>query len=576
MRTSALQFKTLRETPQDAEAISHQILVRGNYFRRLTSGVYHFLPLGYRLVRGVRAIIEEEFDAVGASEILLPALQPVEIWEASGRRTKMADVLFTIESKSGSFVLGPTHEEAVIEALSPDLSRYRDLPAIVYQIQTKFRDEPRARFGLMRTREFIMADAYSFDRGRSEMEVSYELLFDAYKRIFARLGLLALPVEADSGAIGGDVSHEFMVASAIGEDHFALCVSCGYRANIEAATLGELPPIDVGECLEPVVYRTPDAPGVLEAVAALRGQGALVDETAMLKCMVTLDGEDRPVLCVIPGDRTLLIPSGLRLAPAEFLRDHGFFVQGYVGPQGMAANGVRVIADPSIGRRQWWATGANEVDHHIVGVRPGIDFVVDSYESLVVVVSGDPCPRCGTRLELVRAVEVGHTFQLETAYSDKLSQARFVDSDGSEQPYWMGCFGIGVTRILAVIAQQYALPDGHGVAWPVSVAPFSITIIPVGARESNTVIAEATRLYELLKGAGVEALLEDRAESTGVVMNDMELVGSPLWCVVGARSLAEGMIEVRNRLEGTTKLVPIDEVIGLAVQELERSALLAR
>lgn len=557
MRTSELVFKSLREAPQDAEAASHKLLLRGNYIRRLTSGVYSFLPLGFRLLRNVQRIIEEELDRAGAAELLLPALQPVEIWRATGRIDKMADVLFGVEAKSGSFVLGPTHEEAVIEALNPDIESYRDLPKLVYQLQTKFRDEPRARFGLMRTREFIMADGYSFDVGRDEMRSSYKKFYDAYLAIFARLGLLAEPVEADSGSIGGDVNHEFMVASSIGEDHFARCQNCGYQANIEAARAGDREPVEVNVQVEPTTYSTPNAPGIESAVEALKALGVDVEIASMLKSMLLVDDAGQPVLALIPGDRSLKVPRGMRLADDTEMTG---FAKGYIGPQGQSPQ-LQILADPLVRTRPSWASGSNQHGSHTVGLRLGVDFNVDRFVDLVVVEDGDPCPRCGDQLSLVRSVEVGHTFQLGLTYSDVLAHARFRTVSGEEQPYWMGCYGIGVTRVPAVIAEQYGSLDGDAVAWPIEVAPFVVSIVGVGATEDNDVTATAAELETSISRAGLSVLLEDRKVSAGVAMRDLELIGSPIFCIVGARSLAKGVVEVRDRIHDRTIEVAVDDVV---------------
>ncbi len=574
MRTSQLQFHTRREAPQDAEARSHQLLVRGNYIRRLSSGIYHLMPLGYRVLSKVRAVIEDEFVEIGSSEVLLPALHPVELWEATGRRKVMDDVLFAIESKSGSFVLGPTHEEAAIHALSPDLASWRDLPASVFQIQTKFRDEPRARFGLMRTREFIMADGYTFDRDREGMRESYARFREAYEKIFARLGVNALAVEADSGAIGGDVNHEFMVPSVIGEDHFAKCDNCDYRANIEAATRrpGVVAPRSERDVKE---YVTPGAPGVTQAVKALREEGEEVIESGMLKCLVAQDGEGNIIVYALPGDRELKLPSGSRLVSEEFFKSHSTFVKGYIGPVGTAERAARLVVDPLVLERGWWASGGNRVDVHVVGLVAGRDFVPDEVANLVWVVDGDGCPRCQGTLHLIRSVEIGHTFQLGTVYTERLDYARYTDSRGVPKPYWMGCYGIGVTRLLATIAEQFSTNE-QGLTWPVAVAPFGVSVIGVGGGPSGDVHDAADTLSQLLGAAGIEVLQEDRGESSGVIFNDMELIGSPVWCVVGKRSLANEMIEVRDRMNGVTELVPVPEVVGYVAQLLERLSQIVR
>ncbi len=569
MRSSQLVFRTRREVPQDAEAASHQLLVRGGYIRRLASGVYSFLPLGYLLLERISAIVSEEFRNAEGNQVLLPALHPTEIWAATGRLAKMADVLFRVESKAGSFVLGPTHEEAVIEAIAPDLASYRDLPAMVYQLQTKFRDEPRARFGLMRTREFIMADGYTFDADQEGMRIAYMKVYRAYQRMFERLGLLAVPVEADAGSIGGDVNHEFMVASAIGEDHFAECANCGYRANIEAAVAGEFSVAEVPEIDGVTVYSTPGAPGVEIAIRALKEQGALVDDSAMLKCMVAVDDRGEPAILLIPGERTLKVPGGYTLAGEEIFGEGSIFCKGYVGPVGMRERGVKILADPSIRARAWWATGNNVDGEHVVGVRIDRDFSVDDYRNLIVVEEGDPCPRCSAQLHLVRAVEVGHTFQLGLTYSSVLPHASFVDPEGARQPYWMGCYGVGVTRLPAVIAEQFIGEGATAVAWPVEVAPFEVAVVAAGRSAQAADAAE--RLYQELLARGLRVLLEDRGLSFGNAMGDLELIGPPFVVIAGAKVAAEGVVEVRDRLLGTVEQVALGSC-GDRVEELRKAA----
>jgi len=567
MRASDLVFQTQREDPHEAEVASHRLLVRGGYIRALASGVWSFLPLGFRVLERISAIVAEEWDRAGGNQLLLPALHPIELWQETGRNVTMDDVLMRVDSKLGELVLGPTHEEAVIWSVAPDLPSYRSLPAFVYQIQTKFRDEPRARFGLMRTREFLMADGYTFDADRDGMRTAYQRVYEAYERIYRRLGLAAVPVEADAGSIGGDVNHEFMVASAIGEDHFASCAACGYRANVEAARRGAGPSVELPALEGPVVYQTPGAPGVVEALAALAAKGAPVDAGSMLKCMVAYDPEGNTTLLLVPGQRTVRLPRGWRLAGEEAFAPRGPFVQGYVGPVGMRESGVRLVADPAVRERAWWATGNNREGEHVVGVRLGVDFEVDAWLDLVEVETGDPCPRCGEPLALVRAVEVGHTFQLGTTYSAKMARGIFVGADGQRHPYWMGCYGIGVSRLVAVIAEEYQREGG--IAWPLEVAPFEVAVLPAG--RTTEVAAAAASIAEELERLGHRVILEDRDLSFGAAAADEELVGSPIWVVVGARSLARGVVEVRNRLHGTTVEAGLRDVASTVEAEAGRT-----
>jgi len=564
MRASDLVFQTQREDPHDAEVASHRLLVRGGYIRALASGVFSFLPLGFRVLERISRVIVEEWDRIGGNQVLLPALHPRELWDETGRSVTMDDVLMRVDSKLGELVLGPTHEEAVIAAVAPDLPSYRALPAFVYQIQTKFRDEPRARFGLMRTREFLMADGYTFDADRDGMRSSYQRIYDAYGRIYARLGLAAIPVEADAGSIGGDVNHEFMVASAIGEDRFASCGQCGYRANVEAARRGQGPEVPVPPLAAPTVYRTPGAPGVTEALAALAAQGAPVDDNAMLKCLVAYDPEGRTALLLVPGRRQARVPHGWRLAGEEAFAPQGPFALGYVGPLGMRERGVRLVADPSIRERAWWATGNNVEGEHIVGVRLGVDFNVDEWLDLVEVVDGDPCARCGAELALRRAVEVGHTFQLGVTYSAKMARGTFTSDDGKPHPYWMGCYGIGVSRLVAVIAEEYQ--RGGGIAWPLEVAPFEVAVLPAGKGEE--LAAAARGIAEELEGVGRRVILEDRPVSFGVAAADHELIGAPIWVVVGARALARGEVELRNRISEHERTVSLEDAVAAVAAEI--------
>lgn len=557
---SNLVLKTLREAPSDAEAISHQLLLRAGYIRRLASGVYSFLPLGYRVLRKVNQIVEEEFERAGAQQVLLPALQPVEIWEATGRLQTMAEVLMKVESKGGDFVLGPTHEEAVIQSISSELGTYKELPATVYQIQTKFRDETRPRFGLLRTKEFIMADGYSFDEDQDGMRTSYQKMYDAYIRIFERCGIEFFPVEADAGAIGGEVNHEFMAPSAIGEDHFASCESCGYAANVETARSHERT-IEHGDLslAEMRVHVTPDAPGVEAAVKAISDQGVELRPDAMLKCIASISSGGQIVLLLVPGDREARLPAGLTLMTDLDFERFPFLRKGYIGPMKMSEHGVRIVADYSVSERQWWATGANVTGSHVSGAVLGRDFFVDQWDSVSVVRDGDPCPRCSHELSLVRSVEVGHTFQLGLTYSSKIPSASFVGADGATHPFWMGCYGIGMTRLPAVIVEYFA--DAAGIRWPKEIAPYKIGIVSIGASRSETVRSESERLYQELSGKGMEVLYDDRDLGPGVKFADAELIGTPFVLVVGQRGLDSGRLEIRDRMGGTTTEVSLNDVV---------------
>lgn len=560
MRMTKLALKTQREAPADAEAISHQLLVRAGYIRRLASGVYSFLPLGFRVLAKLNQIVREEFDLAGGQELLFPALHPVEIWQQTGRLTTMADVLMTFEGKGGTFVLGPTHEEVAIETMSQDLESYRDLPVTVYQIQTKFRDEARPRYGLLRTREFIMADAYSFDATPEDMKVSYNKMYDAYLSIFDRCGIKYVPVEADAGAIGGDVNHEFMVPSPIGEDSFAQCASCGYAANIEAAKRGEprhnstVPP-----AASPMkIHSTPGVVTVKDAVELMRSEGVEVEEATMLKCLAFKDKNDDITLILVPGNREVRIPPGLLALGDDDFESNSFLFKGFIGPMGMQDQGVRVWADFSVAEKASWCTGANLDGHHVSSAVLGRDFTVDEMGSFAVVADGDPCPRCTTPLSLIRAVEAGHTFQLGLAYSSKIPYATFKAEDGTDQKYWMGCYGIGMSRLPAVIAESFH--DDSGLIWPRSVAPYQILLLTIAPGRFPEVVGFAESVYLELISKKLEVLYDDRDVAPGVKFTDADLIGIPTIVTIGQRGLTNGVVEVKDRLSGERTEVSISDL----------------
>ncbi len=557
MRMSRLLVRTLREAPADAEVVSHQLLVRAGYIRRLASGVYTFLPLGQRVLAKVEHVIREELDRAGGQELLLPALQPIELWEQSGRAALFgSDALpaMTVDARGGTFVLGPTHEEVVTATVGAEIDSYRQLPLTVYQIQVKFRDEARPRFGLLRTRELIMADAYSFDVDKEAMQASYRIVFDAYLRIFDRLGLDVAPVEAASGAIGGDVNHEFMVPSAVGEDHFVSCPSCGYAANVEAArrTVPESAgsPGDPGPVVE---HHTPDRPGITDVVEFFAEWG--VGPEDFLKSMAVLDAEGRPTLVLVAGDREARLPSGWRLFDDADFADHPSLVKGYIGPIDQQAHGIRVVADLGVARLGPWITGANWPDHHLSGVVLGRDVVVDDWGSFAQVLAGDACPLCREPVRLVRSVEAAHTFQLGSKYSEVIPGSSFVTEEGGEACFSMGCYGMGVSRLLAVVAEEHH--DESGLAWPPEVAPYRVHLAALGAGRSAEVAEAAEGLYRRLVDGGVEVLYDDRDVSPGVKFKDADLLGVPIRLVVAARGLARGVVEWRSRATGEERELPV-------------------
>lgn len=556
-----LAIKTQREAPADAEAVSHQLLVRAGYIRRVASGVYSFLPLGLRVLAKLNSIVREELDSAGAQELLLPALHPVELWEQTGRLTAWDDALMRVEAKGGSFVLGPTHEEVVISTVSPDIESYRDLPTTVYQIQTKFRDEARPRFGLMRTREFIMADAYSFDTSPTTMRESYDKMYSSYVRIFDRCQLPYVPVEADSGAIGGDVNHEFMVPSPIGEDHFAQCQNCGYAANIEAAKRGGAKEVSKRGHLSQLEYHaTPGTSSIKEVIESLRSQGVEIDESTVLKALVFKDSEDEMTMILVPGNREVRVPSGLRPLDDNDFESNSFLFKGFIGPMGMNDQGVRVLADFSVLERTEWFAGANLEGHHVSHAVNGRDFMVDEVGSFVIVDDGDPCPKCGDSLSLIRSVEVGHTFQLGITYSSKIPTATFKTEDGGDEKFWMGCYGIGMSRLPAAIAEYFH--DDAGLRWPKSVAPYQIEILTITPLRSPEAASFADSIYQELKEKNVEVLYDDRDLAPGVKFADADLIGIPVIVTIGQRGLSNGIVEVKDRLTGERTEVQVSDLVG--------------
>lgn len=494
----------------------------------------------------ISEVVREELDAVGCQEILLPALHPVELWERSGRDKVMADVLLSVEGKGGNFVLGPTHEEVVATTMAADLESWRDLPVTVYQIQTKFRDEPRARFGLLRTREFIMADAYSFDASKEAMSRSYEAVYGAYVAMFDRLELGVRPVEASSGAIGGDVNHEFMVPSPIGEDYFASCPRGDYAANLEAATSS--PPQNAPDATHEdlVEHHTPGRPGIDLVVEHFAGRG--LKPAGMLKCIALRDDAGRLAVALVPGDREVRVPGGWTTLTDEDFASYPQLHKGYIGPMGLAEAGVRVVADHSVGAGGPWVTGANKPDHHVTGATLGRDFTVGEWASIAVVKGGDPCPNCGEPMELVRSVEAAHTFQLGLTYSAKLDEARFVDDQGSPAQYWMGCYGVGVSRLVAVVAESHH--DDAGLIWPREIAPYDVHLVSLGAERSVEVKDAAERIYEQLGASGARVLYDDREVSAGVKFADADLLGMPIQLVIGAKGVKAGVVERKRRRDG--------------------------
>ena len=552
MRMSQLLLRTLREDPADTDSQGYALLVRAGYVRRLSSGVYTFLPLGLKVLHRVEAIVRRELDRAGMQEMLMPALSPIELWDQSGRSARFGtDALpaLTVEGRGGTYVLGPTHEEVVTATVGQEVESYRQLPVTVYQIQSKFRDEARPRYGLVRTKELVMCDAYSFDRNPEGMQASYERAVAAYLEIFQAVGLNVTPVVAQSGAIGGDVNHEFMVPSVVGEDHFASCRSCGYHANTEAAErqiVGVSPaPSDLPE------RRSVATPGVVtmeEVVAHFAAEGISLKE--MVKAIAATNAEGDVVVIAVRGDREVRLPHGWDLVDDEALKAHPGLHKGSIGLVGLNEAGISLVVDHElVARTGPWLCGANAPDSHDEFVVVGRDAIPDAVGSFVVVEAGDACPNCANPLELVRSVEAAHTFQLGLQYSTKMTGASFLDEDGTEQPLWMGCYGIGVSRLLGVLAEAHH--DDKGLMWPKEVAPFDVHLVTLGANRNPALEEAGDALYSQLLREGFSVLYDDRDGSPGVKFADADLLGVPIRLVLGGKGLERGIVEWRRRRDDT-------------------------
>ncbi|NLN29164.1 MAG: proline--tRNA ligase [Firmicutes bacterium] len=570
MRMSEAFVPTLREVPAEAEIVSHQLALRAGLLRRSSAGVYTHLPLGYRTLKKIMQIIREELDAIGAQELMLPIVQPAELWRASGRWDAYGAEMFRLKDRHDrEYCLGPTHEEIITALVGAEVDSYRQLPLSLYQIQNKYRDEIRPRFGVIRGREFIMKDAYSFDRDPEGLNETYERFFRAYQRIFARCGLTVHAVEADSGAIGGSHTHEFMVLAEVGEDRIVHCPQCGYAANVEKAVAVPTPwPVTAsGGQAEAVA-----TPGVrtIDELEAFLG----VPANRMIKTLFYLaDGE--PVAALVRGDRelnevklaTALGATRLEMAPPERIEELTGAPVGFSGPVGLS--GVRIVADHEVVGALDAVAGANAADAHLIHLDWGRDFAADVACDLRTAVPGDTCPSCReAALEGASGIEVGQVFQLGTKYSEALG-ARFKDAEGKEQPIWMGCYGIGVTRTMAAIIEQHH--DDDGIIWPVTVAPYQAIVVPIKATDADQMEA-AKKVYEQLWTAGIDAVLDDRDERPGVKFKDADLIGFPVRITVGPKALAEGRVEVRWRDNRREERPLLSEVVGVVQAGLRERA----
>lgn len=554
---------TLKETPSDAEVISHQLMLRAGMIRKLSAGIYNYLPLGLRSIRKFETIVREEMNKADAVEMLMPSVQPAELWQESGRWQFYGKELLRFrDRKDNEFCMGPTHEEVITDMVRREIKSYRQMPVNFYQIQTKFRDEIRPRFGLMRGREFIMKDAYSFDCDSAAADQSYEKMYNAYTRIFERCGLNFRAVEADTGTIGGSSSHEFMVLAESGEDAIVSCDSCRYAANVEKAEVRALTST-TPDALQPLQkVATPEKKSISDVAAFL---GLPMERT--IKALVCSNGEGSFAMALLRGDHELneiklknaMGWDDIRMATDDEILAASGAPVGFLGPIGLK-QGLTVIGDIALNNMSDCVIGANETDMHYTGATPGRDFTVQRSADLRNVVAGDACPRCDAgKLEMWRGIEVGHVFKLGTKYSDKLG-ATYLDADGKEQTIVMGCYGIGIGRTVAAAIEQNH--DENGIIFPIPLAPFHCSVVALNPGKETGVLAEAEEIYFRLEKLGLEVLFDDRDERPGVKFKDNDLIGIPLRLVVGSKGLAEGKVELKIRATGEVLLLPIEEAIA--------------
>jgi len=563
MYFSKLFGKTLKETPAEADSISHQLLVRAGMIQQVLTGVYAYMPLGWRTLRKIEQIIREEMDAAGGQELMMPSLQPIELWEQSGRLPSFGKTMFKIiDRRDHTMALGPTHEEIITELVRRYVQSYRDLPLLPYQMQNKFRDEPRPRGGLLRVREFIMKDLYSFDADEKSLDESYRKMVQAYKNIYSRCGLPAVMVEADSGAIGGKASHEFMLVTESGEDTIILCPNCQYAANLEKAkSIKKKPALSVPLPIEEI-----STPGIkaIEEVAAFVG----VDKINTLKAVFYVsDGE--MIFVTIRGDievneiklKNVLKCSDLHIATDAEVKAAGL-IAGSASPVGL--KDIRIIADESVSSGSNFVAGANKQDTHLKNVNYPRDFTATLIADIATASAGDQCPHCSGTLETQNGIEVGHVFKLGTFLSEKLN-AYFLDSDGVSKPIIMGCYGIGVGRLLAAAVEQNH--DEKGIIWPLPITPYQVCLC--GLRLEDETVAHAARaVYDELTKAGIEVLFDDRIESPGIKFNDADLLGIPLRLTVSPRSLQNNSVEIKWRRGKQPEMLPRDGIAGAVLKLL--------
>ena len=555
MKMSRLYAPTLKEDPTEAELASHRLLLRAGMIRKEAAGLYTYLPLAWRSIKKIENIVRDEMDNAGAQELMMPIMVDADLWRQSGRIDAYGKELIRFKDRhEREFVLGPTHEETITALVRNELRSYKQLPVNLYHIQDKFRDEFRPRYGLMRGREFIMKDAYSFSATQESLQEEYDKMKEAYANICVRCGLKALPVVADSGEIGGDTSVEYMALADAGEASLVYCDDCGFAADDEAATTkvavldgpgdGTLTKVETPNC------------GTIADVARFFG----VPENATVKSLCLIDGEGTPTLCLVPGDHELNDCKAehtfgdYHLMTEEELVANGLH-KGFIGPVNLP-EGIRVVCEESLRDATNWACGANEPGFHFTGIQEGRDFTADAWADLVTVIAGDPCPHCGKPLSAARGIEVSQVFQLGTKYSEAMG-ATFMDEDGKEKPLIMGCYGVGVSRTLAAVVEQHN--DENGIVWPVSVAPYEVAIVPLDVND-DLVWPAAQKVADELAAAGIEVVIDDRKERPGVKFADNDLMGFPYQLVFGKRAVKNGNCELKDRATGERVDVSLDEV----------------
>jgi len=566
MRWSQYFINTLREVPADADVVSQQLMMRAGMIRKVAAGIYTYLPLGLRSIQKMEAIVREEMNRTGAIELLMPAIQPAELWMESGRWQKYGKELLRIKDRhERDFIFGPTHEEVITETVRESINSYRALPINLYQIQTKFRDEIRPRFGLMRGREFLMKDAYSFHTSPESLDETYQKMREAYSKIFERCDLSHVPVEADSGNIGGSASHEFMVLAQSGEDAVVHCANCNYGANVEKAVSAFASAV-APDTADPGPMEEIDTPDTktIDDVSELIG----IPTNRLVKTLV-FESEQGPVMVLVRGDREVnlvKVKNHLGVQDLELLDEHKFQSvvggpTGYCGPVG--ARPIRVVGDLALEKVKNWITGANCEHKHLRNAVRGRDFDLSEFADFTMVVAGDPCARCGSPLEIFRGIEVGHIFKLGTTYSVAMNCV-YLDEKGERHPMIMGCYGLGVSRTVAAAIEQNH--DENGIIWPIPIAPFEVVIITTGKDAEVARVAEG--IYSELREKGVDVILDDRDERAGVKFNDADLIGFPLRITVGSKGLANGTVEWSLRRDRQKQNASPSEVVTRVIERL--------